>query len=265
MIEGNLAPSLPEKVMRRLASLAMAMLFSAISLCATDLTITYQVETRSLLAGKTTSEVHYYTPSFQLVRDESARTDTLVDYQKAITYTIDHEEKKITMLSMDDALAALESMSRQEPAGMGKIMASVIGDPDEYSVAAEGTEQIAGRKCTTYKVQVARLEMLMSVDPTLSLPVPASSYSRMMKARAASMAKAGPTAAAFMRLYEEMGKIKGVPLKTKMSGYGGVTNATHTAVEIKQGSVAASLFTLPAYPIEDLGKKMREQAAKSSK
>lgn len=245
--------------MKRFAFLALALLCSAISLCATDLTITFQVETKSLLGGKTTSEIHYYTPRFQLVRKEFDKIDSLVDYEKATTYTIDHEKKTISMMRMDDAIAALEAMDQQAPNTMDKLMATMVGDVEEYSVETEGAEVIAGRKCTIHKITVGKMVMTLSADPSLSAPVPSASYAKMMKASAVAFAKAGPVATAYRRLYEEMGKIKGLPLKTQMSGYGGATNAIQEAIEIKEGQVPSALFALPAYPIEDLGQKLLKQ------
>ncbi|WP_005037928.1 DUF4412 domain-containing protein [Holophaga foetida] len=250
--------------MRRLALLALGLLFSAITLGATDLTIAFKVEGKSLMGGKTTTETHYYTSKYQMVRNESSKTDSLVDYEKATTYTIDHDKKKIAMMRMDDALAAMESMDQQSPGAMKGVMGAMFGDASKCTVEKMGTEAVAGRTCTIHKITVGKLVMVMSADPSLSAPVPAASYSRMMKARAATMAKAGPSAASFKRLYEEMSKIKGLPLKTRMSGFLGM-NALSEATQIKAGPISGAIFALPAYPIEDAGKQLREEISKGKK
>ncbi|MBP1628499.1 MAG: hypothetical protein H6Q00_2974 [Holophagaceae bacterium] len=247
--------------MKRLASFVAALLFSAISLCATDLTIAFKVEGKGLLGAKSSTETHYYTSSFQMIRNDASKTDNLVDYAKATTYTINHEKKKISMMRMDDALAAMESMDKQNPGAVSGVMGAMFGDASKCTVEKIGTESVAGRNCTIHKITVGKLVMTLSADPSLSAPVPAASYTRMMKARAATMAKAGPSAASFKRLYEEMAKIKGIPLKTAMTGFMGMNSATE-ATQIKTGPIPSSLFALPAYPIEDLGKELREEMAK---
>jgi len=247
--------------MKRLLVFALGLLFSVTTLSATDLTITFKVEGKGLLGGKTTSETHFYSPKFQLVRNESNKTDQLVDYDKATTYSIDHGKKKTSMIRMEDALAALESADQQAPGAVGGLMGAMFGDASKCTVEDEGAEVVAGRTCAIYKITVGKLVMVLSADPNLKAPVPSASYSRMMRAKAATMAKAGPSAAAFKRLYEEMSKIKGLPLKTKMTGFMGMNTASEATL-IKEGPVPASTFTLPAYPIEDMGKQMRAEMAK---
>lgn len=250
--------------MKRLITFSLALLFSAITLGASDLTITYEVESKSLLGSKTTTETHYYTPKYQMVRNTMSKTDSLVDYSKATTYTIDHDKKKISMMRLEDALAAMESMDKQNPEAMGGLMGAMFGDASKCTVETMGSEVVAGHPCTIHKITSGKLVMLMSTDPKLNAPVPSASYTRMMRARAATMAKAGPSAAAFKRLYEEMSKIKGLPLKTKMSGFMGM-NASSKAIQIKEGTISSTIFALPAYPIEDVGKQMREEMAKGKK
>lgn len=250
--------------MKRLAWIVWALFFSVLTLSATDLAITYKVEGKGLLAGKPSTETHYYTPKYQLVRNEVTRIDTLVDFEKATSYTIDHGKKTIGMMRMEDALAAMDAMDEQAPGMVGNLMGAMFGDASKCQVEKTGAEEIAGRKCTTYKITVGKLLMIMSADPSLVAPAPAASYTRMLRAKAALMAKAGPSAAAFKRLYEEMSKIKGLPLKTQMSGFMGM-NSTSEATAIKEGPLPGTLFTLPAYPVQDVGKQMREDMAKAKK
>lgn len=92
--------------------------------------------------------------------------------------------------------------------------------------------------------------------------MPDTSYSQMMKTRAAQFAQSGPMGATYKRLYEEMAKIKGIPLRTHMTGLMGVDVAT-LATRIETGAIPAATFTLPAgYKVEDMGKKLRERMAK---
>jgi len=79
------------------------------------------------------------------------------------------------------------------------------------------------------------------------------------------MASAGPAAAAYKRLYEEMSKVKGVVLKSSIGG-GMIPTVTRTATAVSRSPIDRALFRLPeGYKVEDLGKKMREEMAKGAK
>jgi len=103
--------------------------------------------------------------------------------------------------------------------------------------------------------------MDLTADPTLKLPIQDAASARMVRTRAAQFAKAGPMGATYKRLFEEMAKIKGVPLKTHMTGMMGMDVATE-ALKIETGPILDSTFNLPNdYKMEDLGKKLQQQIA----
>nr|WP_320133328.1 hypothetical protein [uncultured Holophaga sp.] len=239
-------------------------MFSVLSMGAADLTITFQTSAKAFLGSKTMTETHYYSSRYQLIQNKSTRSDSLVDFEKAVSYTIDHEHRMISMLRLEDALAALDAMEDKTGGGVSGMMGAVFGDPGKCEVKKTGTEVVAGRTCTLWDIKVGKLQMLLSADPSLVPPIPSGSYTKMIRARAALMAKAGPMATAFRKLYEEMSRIKGIPLRTKMSGFMG-TSSSSVATEIKQGPIPASTFALPGYPVEDAGKRLREELAKQQK
>jgi hypothetical protein len=231
------------------------------SLAASDLTITFNAAGKGSAASGT--EVHYYSPEFQLVRNEKEKRDTLVDFRQGITYTIDHKKKTIGKLSFDDAMGALESLSSAQPEGLGAMMGAMFGDPNDCKVEKLGTETVAGRACQDWSIKVGKLGMTLAADPTLKIPMPDAAYMKMTKTRAAQFAKAGPLGASFKRLYEEMAKVKGIPLKTHMTGMMGM-DVTSEATKVETGPLPATLFELPAgYKVEDLGQKLREDMKKS--
>lgn len=240
--------------MRLRLVLAMAATLAFATLSATDLTITFNTTGK----GGGGTEIQYYSSNFHKSRNDSQQRDTLVDFQQGISYVIDHKKKQISRISFDDAMAALDSMNSKLPEGMGAMMGAMFGDPNDCQVEKKGTETVAGRTCTIWSVRVAKMSELLSVDPALKMPVPDASYARMMQARAAQFAKAGPMGAVYKRFYEEMAKIKGIPLKTHVTMMG-VDVATE-ATRIETGPIPQATFTLPdGYKMEDMGKKMREQ------
>ena len=246
--------------MRLRLVLALAATLAFGSLAATDLTIAFNTAGKGPMgSGGAGSEVHYYSPDFQLVRNEKERRDSLVDFKQGISYTIDHKKKKISKISFDDALAALDSLNQAQPEGLGAMMGALFGNPEDCKVDKLATETVAGRSCQDWTVRVGKLTMDLAADPTLKMPIPDATYARMMRTRAAQFAKAGPMGVTYKRLYEEMAKIKGIPLKTHMKGMMGMDFSTE-ATKIETGAIPAAVFALPeGYLVEDMGKKMREE------
>lgn len=247
---------------RPLLFLAAAVL-SLAPLLAGDLTITFQSKGKGPMGtSQNGNEIHYYSSKFQRINNESTKIDSLVDYEKLITYTINHKKKQIGKMSLEDALAAMEALNTGDHEGVGKAMAFMFGDPDSFKVEPQGTDTVAGRACKKYKITVAKIVMETSNDPSLKPPVPAANFAKMMKAKAAAFAAAGSAGKAYKRLYEEMSKIQGIALKTHMSGMMGM-NVSTEATKVAEGPIPASTFALPAgYKIEDEGKKLREQLSK---
>lgn len=238
--------------LRLVLAMAASVVFATLS--AADLTITF--------SAKNGTEVQYFSPEYQLTRNEGQRHDSLVDFKQGVMYSIDHKKKTIGKLSFDDAFAALEGLSSAMPEGMGGMMAGLFGNPNECKVEKTGTETVAGRTCTVWSIKVGKLSFVESVDPTLKHPMPETAYAKMMQARAAQMAKAGPLGASFKRLYEELAKIKGVALKTHMKGMMGM-DVQMEATKVETGPIPAATFALPAgYKVEDEGKKLREELHK---
>ena len=244
----------------------MLMLFAAVtavSLCAGDLTVTFNSKGKGPMGTKSDGiETHYYSSKFQRVNNAGSKIDSLVDYQSFTTYTINHGKKLIQKMTLDDAMAAMESMQAQMPEGLGAMMGSFFGDPNNFKVEELGKETVIGRSCKKCRITVGKMTFESSNDPTLMPPIPPASFAKMMKARGALSAAAGPMGKSMTRLYEEMSKLKGLALKTDMKGLMGI-NVSTEATQVVEGPIPASTFELPTgYKTEDLGKQLREQAAK---
>jgi hypothetical protein len=249
--------------LRLVYALAATLLFGSLS--ATDLTITFTSTKKGMGGGSTGTEIHYYSPTFLMTRAVENKQDLLVDFKQGINYNINHPKKTIDKISFDDAMAAMGSLNMPKDDASSKMMATMFGDPNAVKVTRLPNEKIAGRDCQAWEITVGKLVMNLSADPTLKPPIPESSYTQMMKTRAAQFTQSGPMGATYKRLYEEMAKIKGIPLRTHMSGMMGV-DVTTLATKIESGAIPAATFVLPTgYKVEDMGKKLREQMAKGKK
>ena len=108
--------------MSKMTSLALAALFSALSLLGGDLTITYATKGK----GMSGSQTHYYGANFNRTNDAGARTDTLVDFNKGMMYTIKHKDQKIEYMSFDDRGAMVEAHNKPVE-GQDNPMAGLMG------------------------------------------------------------------------------------------------------------------------------------------
>lgn len=254
--------------MKTLLRLGAALLVSGLAALAGDLTITMQ-NSGKYNEGRSTQ---YWSADYMRTNHEGTHRDHMVDYKNGVVYNIDHGKKKIEKMSFDDMLKAAEATEaqmaqfREQMANMPEIAKKMMGDPDAFSVDELGKDTVAGRKCNAYRMVVAKLEMEMSLDPSLKMPVHPTHMARFAKFQGLLQGGAmGPGAGSFKKLYEEMSKLKGVTLKTVMKlPFVGETRSEATKVD--ESAIPASVFALPlGYTVEDTGKKMLEQAQKAAR
>jgi hypothetical protein len=264
--------------MKRYISAAFAIAALAGQLLAGDLKIAFDKEVKSPGASQKSQEVHYYSSQFQRVTNEKEKSDTLTDYRDFTMYQIDHGKKKISKITLADAVKIVEySVAGAQAADTEtqKIMAAMFGGGDGNATAKTteiGTEKVAGRSCKQWKITVGKNVSKLSVDSSLELPMSkkaveegAKLANALLVASTAAVPGMGDTLA---KLQKETAKIKGVQLKqdTEMSLGFATVKTTLAATKIEQGSLSASLFVLPkGYKMEDIGKKMLEDLKKQSK
>lgn len=248
--------------MIRLLRAVFSVLLLSTAAMAGDLTLTMSTHGKGPVgSGSSGVQTHYYGAKFMRMNDPGAQRDTLMDYGTLTNYIIDHKKKLIQKMTFQDAIDVMNEASKQDQEGMSAMMNMMFGDPNNFKVTEEGKETVAGRACTKYKIQVGKLVMQLSNDPTLKMPMPEVSYQKMLRMRGAMMAVM-PSGKAFVRLYEEMSKIKGMTLKSRMTGMMGM-DVLSEATAVKEGPIDAAVFALPGgYATEDLGAKMKAQMAK---
>jgi hypothetical protein len=248
-----------------LRGLALASLAS-LAVMAGDLTITFKN------SGSHNEGIshQYMTADRHRTNHEGTQTDSMFDMQKGMIYTIKHKDKKIEFMSFDDMEKAMElmaarmqEMQEQMKSGpMADMMAKMMGDPNNFSVEQVGSEMVAGRKCTKYHMVMMKMDTTLSTDPTLKIPMNPANFARFTKFTNLMKFASSPAAA---KMAAEMAKIKGFTLKTvtQVPMLGTISNE---ATDVKEGPVPASVFALPeGYKMEDVGKKMLENAQKGAR
>lgn len=252
--------------MKTLLRITLLSVVSTLSLLAADLTITSNSMVKGPMGMNGEGvQTQYYSVNFQKTVDEGTQTDTLVDYNKGVFYTINHKDKKIDLMTFDDLVAIGEAMEAKmaQMANLPKFVQNAMGggDPGEVKVEKLGDDTVAGRACKKYKLTIGKMVQELSLDPSLKTPVNPAAFAKFSKLR--GNMQAGPGSAAMKKMIEELGKLQGMPLKTHMSGFMGMVSTTE-ATEVKTSPIPATVFTLPeGYKTEDTGKKMLKELQKS--
>lgn len=227
-------------------------LIPAIAALGADLTLTMKGTGK----GNEGSQTQLWSAKFMRTNNPGTQTDTLVDYEKGVNYTINHAKKTVEFFSWDDLEAMAEGVARQMKDLPPQVLAMMPGGGGgEVTVADGGKEKVAGRACQRWVITAGKMVIDSSNDPSLRPPVPQGSYARFLKLKNLVNAM-GPAAAQMKKVGEEMARIQGMALKTRtVMPYVGET--TTEATEVKEGAIPAAAFDLPAgYKSIDRGKEM---------
>ena len=238
--------------MRTLPALALGVALSVASLFAGDLTITSQVTGKGAMA-KDGSQVQYLSATRMRVNHAGSKSDSLVDYGHEVIYSIDHAKKvitKITFKDMQEAMQALEDQMAGMPEMVTKMM---FGDVSEVKVEQLGADTVLGRPCKKVRITLGKMVEELSIDPSLQFPIKDYAKSMAMLNRVP-----GPMGTLFKRVYQETAKLKGVPLRTHITGLMGM-DVTTVATEVSTAAIPEGAWALPAgYAMKDGGKEMKD-------
>jgi hypothetical protein len=225
---------------------------SAASLLASDLTITSQVTGKGAMA-KDATQIQYFSATRMRTNHTGSKTDSLVDYGQEAMYTIDHDKKVVTRSTfkdLEDSMQALEDQMAGMPEMVTKMM---FGDISEVKVEQLGPDTILGRPCKKVRITIGKMVSELSLDPSLQMPV--KNYGKAMTMLNRMPGQAGVL---FKKLYEEMARLKGVALKTRVTGLMGM-DVTTVATEVSTASIPGSAWALPAdYAQKDGGKELKD-------
>jgi hypothetical protein len=171
-------------------------------------------------------------------------TDSIIRFDTQKLITIDNKKKtysEITFQELQDMInkvgAAAGQMNDEDMAMMKKMMGQMA---TSFSVAKVGPgETIAGYATEKYLLK-GPIEAEISAASDLKMP---ATYYDVMKFQMPSMPMFD-----MGKMYEEMKKISGFPLKTvtTMKMMGNEMKTTKVVTSIEKGAIPASVFEIPA-------------------
>lgn len=203
---------------------------------AEDLTIVSRVE---LGKGKTATSTQYLTAS--KVRTSDGENDTIMDFSTGRLVVINGKKKEYYETSLQDMAAAMQKM-QQEMAG--SPVAGMFGKVEDVKVE-KGTEtkKVAGYDTQHWVLSMGEgLRFDMWAAPSIEAPT------QYYDARKSLYLAMGPMGQRFQKMVDEMRKVKGFPLATRVTAkmmmikMDSLTEAT----EVRKGPIPASAFEIPA-------------------
>ena len=238
--------------MRKLLAVALSLSMAGLSLLGGDLTLTSHVTGKGAFAKEGT-QIQYVSPTRMRINQEGTRIDSMVDYGNGVIYAIDHGKRTITRMTFKDLQDAMDALNGRGGAFSGMMSRMMFGDTSEVKVEQLGADTVLGRPCHKVSIRVGKMVEELSLDPSLTFPI--HDY-----AKAMSMVNHMPGAMGeiFKKLYQEIGQLKGVPLKTHVTGLMGMDMTTEVTA-VSTAVIPDSVWALPAgYKLVDGGKNMKE-------
>ena len=236
--------------MRARTNLAALLLASAVAapVAAADLTIVSKTSSTGPTAKPGTSTMYMTAGKMRMQQDH---TDVLVDLATGAMTMIDHDKKRYWTMTREDVAAMSKAMSdrmaemQKDPraAAMMQNMMGALG-PAKLEKGTE-TKTIAGYPCTQYTISMG--ESMKMVYWTTTALQPPFSPEQIYDAQGAIL-RSNPMFGRMSAVFDEMKKMKGVPLGTSTTMAFGPMHVENTseATEVRTSAIPASTFDIPA-------------------
>ena len=115
-----------------------------------------------------------------------------------------------------------------------------------------GTDTVLGRPCKKVRVTLGKMVEELSVDPSLQFPIKDYAKSMAMLNRVP-----GPMGTLFKRVYQETAKLKGVPLRTHITGLMGMDVTTEATAIVHHHHPRKRLG--PAFGLHHEGRRQGDE------
>ena len=244
--------------MRNVIAVSILLSCTAV-LSAQDLTMVTKTRVGTTENNLMSQSTTYMTANTSRTNDSTNGIDILIDYQKGITYSINHKARTISFTKVSDLPGLVAYMKAHASAGKGMDafnarMNDMYGDPAIFKVESIGKEILLGRSCNKVRITSGNQIMEYSVDPSLKSPVDPARMAQVAGADYFQLAGYPRAAKVMANMMTATANLKGVALKIHESG---VIDMEVTS--IKQGSIPASTFVLP------IGYAMKDRVAETEK
>ncbi len=190
--------------------------------------------------GKPTTSTQYITKTKVLTSD--GRYDTVFDVKTGSMVHIDHKKKEYYESSLEEMRAALEEVNKMLESN--PMLERMLGQAAEVEVRkGSDTGNYAGYDCQQYFMRLGnKMEFELCTAPDLEMPI------EYYDARKMVYAAMGPMASRFEQMFDEMKKIDGYAVMTRIDTTVMGMNASSVteAIEVVKGPIDPDVFDPPA-------------------
>jgi hypothetical protein len=178
------------------------------------------------------------------IRTSDGESDTIVDVAAGRFTVINHKKKEYYEFTREELLASMQKFEEQMAGPIGAIMEKMAGGKmGEVTVQKGASRKVAGYDCTTHTFSLGEnMRYETCAAPALQLP---AQYYDALKGPYSMM---GPMAKRFEKLFDEMKKVKGVPvaMTSTVNLMGMKMQVASEATEVRTGAIPATAFQVPA-------------------
>jgi len=183
------------------------------------------------------------------VRSDNEETSTILRLDKNVQYVLNHAKKTYMeipiLLGKDSETAAMSGQDKEGAEAMQNMMKSMM--KMEINITESGEKKtIRGWKCKKYlqTVETFMGPMNSEVWATEDIKLDYDLYAKFTAAMFAIMPGMDDV---IKKMFQEMKKIKGIPVLTTSSNtiMGQTVNSTMELLEFKEGKAPAGIFNLP--------------------
>jgi hypothetical protein len=243
----SLRPRKEDREIMRIDKAVVVVALAALPAAAEDLTI---VSKFTGPKGMSMTSTQYF--SAGKFRVSNGENDSIFDAAAGRMVVVDHRKKEYWETSIDEMNAMMEKANQQmrqmqeqlkgNPMAekmMGGMMGGALGQVSVQKGASP--KKVAGYDCDHYVATMGEA-IKMDIWTTSALQPPPQLYD------ARKAFNVGPMAQGFVKVYEEMKKIKGFTLAetTSLKMMGQSLQTSSEATEVKKGPIPASAFEVPA-------------------
>ena len=204
-----------------------------------DLTIVSRTTTNQGAPGVSTQYI-----AADRIRTSDGENDTVMEVVAGRFTVINHKKKEYYEFTRDEMLLAMQKFEQQMAGPAGAMFEKMMGGKaGEVTVQKGASRKVAGYDCANYTFSLGEnMRYEMCVTQALQLPV---QYYAALEGPYWMM---GPMGKRFVKIFDEMKKVKGLPvaMNTTVNLMAMKMQLTSEVTEVRKGAIPATAFQVPA-------------------
>ena len=178
------------------------------------------------------------------IRTSDGENDVIVEVASGNLTVINHKKKEYYEVTREQMMAGMQKFEQQMAGPAGAMFEKMMGGKvGEVTVQKGAARKVAGYDCTSYTFSLGE-NMRYETCMTQGLQLPAAYYDALRS----PYAMMGPMGRRFVKVFDEMQKVKGFPIamSSTVSLMGKNMSLNSETTEVRTGALPATAFQMPA-------------------